>query len=687
MTGVVVSADSVVYILIMNSLKHHFKLTGSVETAFKSWWTEWVGSRNFESLNSKVPEYVKEAKREYQTTIHGEKIPYKPLPNIYGFEINLSGWDWVFKMLGIDRRENKAKLRFVPWKNYTANRYVYRQFKRLADSRDNPVLFWRIAWQLMKSKTFQVVALNKVLHSWHRKYPYWWVKRVLKRVDVMCRNKATKIDFKRVYIPKPDGRWRPLGVPTVEWRVYLHMLNCIIVMALRPKMSPNQHAYLPGRGVITCWEALSKIIGDKKVQDIYEFDLTNFFGTVNQGYILRVLNTKFGFPKEERLFLSKLLHSFPKLPADRKLDESEIDIANQYDGFFDNLSGAPRWGYSGVPQGTPVSPLLALVALEQTVMPRCFHEFTKPRVLELDISDIPAEERAIYSMYKWPKGDVMRIVTKPTATLDMDINALMYADDGLFYGLGMPDFPFPHDDEVEESGIFPNEAKSGWVKRSGKWLRPLKFLGLEYNGLTGSFRAMTRKGETLEFPDWGTFVLYLERTKKGLEAGQYDQALMPTLREFFENRVDEFTSKRVSSKWANSFNAASYALEDLFRNSLVGYFISRMWSGSFTERVRQDFSLTYSSGSWMAECAPYYAKHQWFSRKHIDVFNSSSFACHSLLADYKEGGWSVPRPVQRKQDEIDYRVRAEIEEALISFLTEVHSLSGVATADEVVVPT
>lgn len=43
------------------------------------------------------------------------------------------------------------------------------------------------------------------------------------------------------------------------------------------------------------------------------------------------------------------------------------------------------------------------------------------------------------------------------------------------------------------------EEKSGFVKRGGTWLKPLKFLGLSYDGIKGKLLASTRGGATLEF--------------------------------------------------------------------------------------------------------------------------------------------------------------------------------------------
>lgn len=50
-------------------------------------------------------------------------------------------------------------------------------------------------------------------------------------------------------------------------------------------------------------------------------------------------------------------------------------------------------------------------------------------------------------------------------------------------------------EEMEKAGIELNLEKSGFVKYDGKWLKPLKFLGLEYDGCT--LKANTRNGSRL----------------------------------------------------------------------------------------------------------------------------------------------------------------------------------------------
>jgi len=98
------------------------------------------------------------------------------------------------------------------------NRYMENQIIRLEKlRRSNPDLYWFCARTLMKrSNTFRVAAIQHVFHNWYRNYPLHFIVNVNRLVSKLVNQDISEMIYKRVYIPKGEKGYRPLGVPRPE---------------------------------------------------------------------------------------------------------------------------------------------------------------------------------------------------------------------------------------------------------------------------------------------------------------------------------------------------------------------------------------------------------------------------------------------------------------------------------------
>ncbi len=231
---------------------------------------------------------------------------WRPLPNVRKFQITeLAPLDPILHAAGIDKRSGKPIIEYTPYRNKKINRYVKWQFKRLRKNVHNPVLFWRIAIRLLtKSYSYITICYQRVNPNWHRNTQY---HEVLTHIRKLCNLNLLKYEYTVIRIPKPDGSTRPLGGPTMAWRIFLHGLNNILLVYLSPYIPDNQHGFLPGRGTGTAWKAiLSEATASR---NIFEFDLNKFFDRVNLHYLERIFKV-IGIPSDIAELLT-LWHQTP----------------------------------------------------------------------------------------------------------------------------------------------------------------------------------------------------------------------------------------------------------------------------------------------------------------------------------------------------------------------------------------
>jgi RNA-directed DNA polymerase len=144
---------------------------------------------------------------------------------------------------------------------------------------------------------------------------------------------------KGVRIPKPKGGYRQLGIPTVKDRLVQQAIHQVLNRKYDKSFSSNSFGFRPGRGTHQALACAAKYVQGGK-STVIDIDLEKFFDEVHHHRLLWLLGTRIG----DRRVIS-LIHGFLKT------------------GIMEG--GLMQQRVKGTPQGSPLSPLLSNIVLDE----------------------------------------------------------------------------------------------------------------------------------------------------------------------------------------------------------------------------------------------------------------------------------------------------------------------------------